>query len=72
MCVFLGSFLLLDGEKFTVEGNWENGPAAPMGYDFWYQPRHNVMISTEWGSPEMIKSGFDPQHVADGTYHTIR
>jgi len=62
----LGGFLLLDGEKFTVEGNWENGPAAPMGYDFWYQPRHNVLISTEWGSPEMIKSGFDPQHVADG------
>ena len=37
-----------------------------MGYDFWYQPRHNVMISTEWGAPQMIKNGFDPQHVADG------
>jgi len=37
-----------------------------MGYDFWYQPRHNVMISTEWGAPQRIKNGFDPQHVADG------
>ena len=69
-----GGFLLLDGEKFTVAGNWENGAAAPMGYDFWYQPRHNVMMSTEWGAPEMIKSGFNPQHVADGnvTYYTHR
>jgi len=57
-----------------VAGNWENGAAAPMGYDFWYQPRHNVMMGTEWGAPEMIKSGFNPQHVADGnvTYYTHR
>ena len=20
-------------------------------YDYWYQPYHNVMISTEWGHP---------------------
>jgi len=60
---------LLDGEKFTVEGKWENGPAAPMGYDYWYQPRHNVMISTEWGAPESIKSGFNPQHVAEGNVY---
>jgi len=56
----------VDGENFTVAGNWENGQAAPMGYDFWYQPRHNVMISSEWGSPPQIKAGFNPQHVADG------
>jgi len=49
-----------------VEGVWENGPAAPMNYDYWYQPRHNVMISTEWGSPDMIKAGFNPEHVAKG------
>ena len=66
MCLRLGGFLLLDGENFTVEGNWVNGRAAPMGYDFWYQPRHNVMISTEWGSPPMIKTGFNPEHVAHG------
>jgi len=56
----------LDGENFTVAGTWEHGDGAPMGYDFWYQPRHNVMMSTEWGAPQMIKSGFNPQHVIDG------
>ena len=21
-------------------------------YDFWYQPRHNVMVSSEWAAPK--------------------
>jgi selenium-binding protein 1 len=64
-----GGFILLDGEDFSVKGNWEaNGKAAKYGYDFWYQPRHNVMISTEWGAPWAIKQGFNPEHVAQGHY----
>lgn len=62
-----GGFLLLDGETFEVIGNWEHpGEAAPFGYDFWYQPRHNVMISTEWGAPKALVDGFNPAHVKDG------
>jgi selenium-binding protein 1 len=63
-----GGFLLLDGEDFSVVGKWEKDEPAAMGYDFWYQPAHNVMISTEWGTPLAIKSGFNPQHVTDGLY----
>ena len=59
--------MLLDGEDFSVTGRWEkDNITAPFGYDFWYQPRHNVMISTEWGAPHCIFSGFNPQHVAEG------
>ena len=60
-----GGFMLLDGQTFRVKGTWEDMP-GPFGYDFWYQPRHNVMISTEWGAPWAIKSGFNPKHVAEG------
>ncbi|XP_054639105.1 methanethiol oxidase isoform X5 [Dunckerocampus dactyliophorus] len=64
-----GGFVLLDGETFEVMGNWEHpGEAAPFGYDFWYQPRHNVMISTEWGAPKALADGFNPAHVAEGQY----
>ncbi|MEE6508900.1 hypothetical protein FKM82_023413 [Ascaphus truei] len=64
-----GGFVLLDGETFEVKGNWEvEGQAAPFGYDFWYQPRHNVMISTEWGSLKVIDSGFRIEDVAAGLY----
>lgn len=62
-----GGFILLDGKTFEVVGNWEHpGEAAAFGYDFWYQPRHNVMISTEWGAPKALANGFDPAHVAEG------
>lgn len=61
--------MLLNSNDWTVDGEWgANGQTVPMGYDFWYQPRHNVMISTEWGDPRAIKSGFNPQDVADGEY----
>ncbi|KAG8509256.1 Methanethiol oxidase [Galemys pyrenaicus] len=64
-----GGFVLLDGETFEVKGTWEQpGGAAPMGYDFWYQPRHNVMISTEWAAPNVIIDGFNPADVEAGKY----
>ncbi|CAL1611984.1 unnamed protein product [Knipowitschia caucasica] len=64
-----GGFVLLDGETFEVTGNWEHpGDAVPFGYDFWYQPRHNVMMSTEWGAPRALIHGFDPKHVQQGQY----
>lgn len=62
-----GGFVLLDGETFEVKGTWERpGGAAPMGYDFWYQPRHNVMVSTEWAAPNVLRDGFNPADVEAG------
>ena len=36
-----------------VKGTW-NKPedATDYNYDFWYQPRHNVLISSQWGAPK--------------------
>ena len=57
----------MDGDTFSVKGNWEAaGHSTPFGYDFWYQPRHNVMVSSEWGEPNTFLSGFNPAHVAEG------
>lgn len=66
--VFLsGGFILLDGETFEVKGNWEKGDKVPpLGYDFWYQPRHNVLISSEWGVPKVLADGFNPADVERG------
>ena len=63
-----GGFLLLD-EDFNVAGRWENGMAGMRyNYDFWYQPRHNVMVSSEWSAPNTYQGGFDPKDVAEGKY----
>jgi len=58
-----GNFLLLD-ENFEIKGAWGK-ESVPFGYDFWYQPRHNVMVSTAWGRPASFLKGFDPSEVAN-------
>ena len=66
-CLRAGGFVILDGKTFDVKGRWEaDNKTAPMGYDFWYQPRHNVMISSEFGAPSCFTKGFNPEHVAAG------
>jgi len=63
-----GGFLLLD-EDFNIAGRWEKGAAAmKFSYDFWYQPRHNVMISSQWGAPNTVRQGFKLADVKAGKY----
>lgn len=64
-CIFVGGFILLDGTSFVIKKTWER-ESVEFGYDFWYQPYHNVMISTEWGAPKAFRSGFNPAHVEQG------
>jgi selenium-binding protein 1 len=60
-----GGFVLIDSE-FNIKGRWEkNNNATQFGYDFWYQPRHNVMVSSGWGEPNSFKHGFNPAEVPD-------
>jgi len=67
-----GSFILLDGETFKPVGTWpaSDKDCTPFGYDFWYQPYHNVMISTEWGHPKCFMNGLDLKDVEGGSYGT--
>ncbi len=37
-------------------------------YDFWYQPHHNVMVSSEWAAPSTFLPGFNPIDVKMGKY----
>jgi methanethiol oxidase len=64
-----GGFALLDARTFEVKGRWENGGATPgLNYDFWYQPRKNVLVSSEFGEPNAYEPGFDIDDVAAGRY----
>jgi selenium-binding protein 1 len=63
-----GGFLLLD-RNFDVLGRWEHDAGGmKYNYDFWYQPRQNVMVSSEWGAPKTYTQGFDPKDVEQGKY----
>ncbi len=63
-----GGFLLLD-ENFDIAGRWEQqADAMKFNYDFWYQPRHNIMVSSEWAAPKTFYPGFDLKDVSAGNY----
>ena len=62
-------FAVLDAQTFEIKGRWENGgPHPQLNYDFWYQPRQNVLASSEFGEPNAYEGGFDPDDVAAGRY----
>ena len=64
-----GNFLLIDGKTFELNGTWPSKlETTKFGYDFWYQPRRNVMISSEWGNPNKIRHGFNLADLAEDHY----
>ena len=55
-----GGFAVLDAKTFELKGRWENGgERPPLNYDFWYQPRKNVLVSSEFGEPNAYEPGFE-------------
>ncbi len=63
-----GGFLHLN-ENFEIVGRWENDLGGmKFNYDFWYQPRHNVMVSSEWAAPNTFMPGFDLEEVGQLKY----
>ena len=63
-----GGFLEMD-EEFRIIGRWEaDTEGMNYNYDFWYQPRHNVMVSSEWAAPNTVRKGFRLEDVKAGKY----
>jgi methanethiol oxidase len=62
-------FAVLDARTFEVKGRWDaEADGARLNYDFWYQPRQNVLASSEFGEPKAYEPGFDLDDVAAGRY----
>ena len=63
-----GGFLEMDPE-FNILGRWESSlEGMNFNYDYWYQPRHNVMVSSEWAAPNTVNKGFKIEDVQAGKY----
>src|SRR5437763_641206 len=64
-----GGFAVIDAKTFEVKGRWENGgEVPPFNYDFWYQPRKNLLVSSEFGEPNAYEPGFNLDDVGAGRY----
>ena len=57
-----GGIALLDHSSFDVLGRWEvdRGPQY-LAYDAWWHIAHDVIVTSEWGTPSMIEDGIVPE-----------
>jgi len=64
-----GGVFVLNHDNFTVRGPWEveRGPQY-LAYDFWWHLGHDTMITSEWGTPNMIEAGVNPELLLAGKY----
>jgi len=64
-----GGVFMLDHQTFDVIGPWEKdrGPQR-LAYDFWWHLGHDAMVTSEWGTPNMVKDGLNPELLLAGEY----
>ena len=64
-----GGLFLLDHDSLDVKGAWEHdrGPQQ-LAYDFWWHLGHNTLISSEWGTPNMVEGGVNPEILLSNGY----
>uniref|UniRef100_A0A803W3F1 Methanethiol oxidase n=1 Tax=Ficedula albicollis TaxID=59894 RepID=A0A803W3F1_FICAL len=64
-----GGFVVLDGATLELKGNWESECETPAsGYDFWYQARLNVLVSSAGLVPKVAGRGFSPEDFNKGIF----
>ncbi len=57
-----GGIAVLDHTTFEVRGQWESDRGDQfLAYDFWWHLTRDVLVSSEWGTPEMIEDGINPE-----------
>jgi selenium-binding protein 1 len=64
-----GGIFLLDHDTFEPLGRWEidRGPQQ-LAYDFWWHLAQDVMITSEWGTPNMVENGLDLEALTNKRY----
>lgn len=64
-----GGVFLMDPETFDLRGRWEieRGPQY-LAYDFWWHLGFDTMMTSEWGTPNMVEQGVQPELLLGGKY----
>lgn len=64
-----GGIFLMDHETFELRGQWEidRGPQE-FAYDFWWHLGQDTVMTSEWGTPNMIENGVVPELLLGNKY----
>src|SRR5437773_477447 len=62
-----GGVFVIDHDTFAVKGRWEldRGPQQ-FAYDFWWHLGYDTAITSEWGTPNMVEAGVNPELLLAG------
>jgi selenium-binding protein 1 len=64
-----GGIFMLDHETFEVKGRWEQQRGSQyLAYDFFWHLGQDTLITSEWGTPNMVKDGVNPELLLAGKY----
>jgi len=65
-----GGVFLIDHDSFDVLGQWEveRGPQN-LSYDFWWHLGYDTMLTSEWGTPNMVEGGLNPNLLGQYGHH---
>src|SRR5215212_6081616 len=64
-----GGIFMLDHDTFDVLGRWELERGDQyLHYDFWWHLGYDTLVSSEWGTPQMVERGVQPELLLDGQY----
>jgi selenium-binding protein 1 len=64
-----GGIFMLDHDTFDVLGRWEiDRGEQELHYDFWWHLGYDTLVSSEWGTPNMVQNGVQPELLLDGQY----
>src|SRR3990170_3494522 len=64
-----GGIFVMDHDTFEPLGRWEvdRGPQQ-FAYDFWWHLGYDTMITSEWGTPNMVEAGLNPELLLSKQY----
>jgi selenium-binding protein 1 len=64
-----GGVALLDHENFEPKGRWEldRGPQE-LAYDVWWNIGFDTLLTSEWGLPNMVEDGVNPELLLANEY----
>jgi methanethiol oxidase len=64
-----GGVFLLDHDSFEPLGQWEidRGPQE-LAYDVWWNLGYDTVLTSEWGTPNMVEDGVVPELLLSGKY----
>ena len=64
-----GGIFVLDHESFELKGAWEKDRGKQyLSYDFGWHLGFDTIVTSEWGTPNMVTEGVNPELLLGGKY----